>query len=108
MVAHNIYGQLHPEQDTYAHPPPEEVAAIKKAYASTTAFLLGTLGPRPLWLNTIVIKRPLPPIPDAELAYAGKPLPGAPRMLLRLRHRCSATPFLALRSHVSSVLMQTR
>jgi hypothetical protein len=79
LLAHHQYFNLYPTASSDQHPPADEVARIRRTYASTFAFLIAALGTHArvlaLSIGNLHGKQQL--VPDAELATKGVPIPGA-------------------------------
>ncbi len=78
LLAHHQYFNLFPTASADQHPPADEVARIKRTYASTFAFLIAALGTRARMLAFSIDSldgKQL--VPDVELATKGVPIPGA-------------------------------
>lgn len=100
LLAHHQYFKLFPTARSDQHPPADEVAKIKRAYASTFAFLIAALGTRARVLALCIDSMNGEPlVPDAELATKGVPIP--PAMLARLPATLPATVAAALASSTS-------
>lgn len=76
LLAHHVYHDLFRAADAGAAPPSEKVAEIKVAYASSFAFLVGSLGTRARTLANSIDMLSQPLVPDAELPVAGVPIYG--------------------------------
>ncbi len=78
LLAHHQYFNQFPTASADQHPPADEVARIRRTYASTFAFLIAALGTRArvlaLSIDSLHGKQL---VPDAELATKGVPIPGA-------------------------------
>ena len=91
LLAHYLYFNLNPTASADQHPPADEVARIRRKYASTFAFLIAALGTRArvlaLSIDSLHGKHL---VPDVELATKGVPIPGAQAVVARALARARA------------------